>query len=162
MYKWGTLSALIISIQNRCVPVVLRYLSLSLVIALAGCTIRLISDYDENTDKGVSEFQKSMETFLVRIETQERPAGPLSDAEKDFFQKAKVDLSALRVRASAIPKNEITVRMIANLTSSVEALEQLVPLGITKDQVTPIHSAFNTSVGAIIKLELEKKRGAEK
>ena len=162
VHNRATLSALITSVQRKAVPVFLRFFALSVVFALVGCTVRLISDYDENTDRGAGEFQKSVETFLVKIESQGRGAGPLTDAEKDFFQKAVVDLSALSVRASAIPKNEITVKMIANLTDSLETLQQLVPLGITNEQVKPIRSALNISTAAIIKLELEKKRGEAK
>jgi len=141
-------------------PALLRLFTLLFGLALAGCTsITLISAYDEGTDKGITEFQKSVETFLTGVERTGRPAGDLSKAEVAFFEKASVDLSSLRVRAAAISKNDITIAMLANLTESMSTLEELVKSGITKEQIKPIRDALNASTGAILKLELAKKRG---
>ena len=41
-----------------------------IVIALSGCTVTLISSYDENTDKAVTQLQKDIETFFVTVDSQ--------------------------------------------------------------------------------------------
>ena len=46
-----------------------RLFSVLLALGLTGCTaVTLVSDYDEVTDKGITEFQKSVETFLTGME----------------------------------------------------------------------------------------------
>ena len=139
---------------------VLRLFAALFALVFAGCTsVQLVSAYDEGTDRGITEFQKSVETFLTGLERTGRPAGALTRDEAAFFQKAEVDLSALRVRAAVIPKNDITIAMLRNLTDSMALLEELVPTGITREQVKPLRDALNASTGAILKLELAKKRG---
>lgn len=142
------------------VPSLWRGFSMLLALALTGCAgVNLISGYDEATDKGITEFQKSAETFLIGLERTGRPAGNLTKPEAAFFQKAAVDLSALQVRAAAIPKNEITVSLIEGLARSMATLEELLQEGITKEQIKPVRDALNSSTVAILKLELAKKRG---
>lgn len=146
---------------TRISPLLLRLCSIAALAFLVGCTsVSLMSDYDESIDKGATEFHKLVETFLVGIERDGRNAGPLTESEKAFFKKAAVELSSLSVRASAHDKNELTKKMIANLADSMSTLEELVPLGVTRDQVKPVRSALTTSISAIIQLEVAKKRGA--
>lgn len=38
---------------------------------LAGCTVKLISDYDETTDRTVSALQRKTESHLVALENVE-------------------------------------------------------------------------------------------
>ena len=87
-------------------------LCLAVGLALSGCAIRLIADYDENVDKATTEIQRKVETFLTRLE---RNVGtPAVDYSQyvALYDDVRVDLSALKVRASAIPKNSITVEQI--------------------------------------------------
>ena len=120
---------------------------LLMFVGLAGCTVKLISDYDETTDRAVSALQRKTESHLVTLE----------NVEND---EAKIDVSAITVRAAAIPKNDITTKETQLLLSSLENLEKLHKIScLSKDQIALLRSHFNTSYTAILKLELAKRRG---
>jgi hypothetical protein len=131
-----------------------------LIFSLSGCSITLISSYDENTDKSVTELQKSFETFFVSVDSQAGLPECKYDKHKEFYQGSKVAISAIEVRAKAIPKNDITVAQVGLLSDSLMSLEKLHKIDcFTNGQVSSLRSSFNTSITAILKLELAKKRG---
>lgn len=133
---------------------------LLLAFAMSGCYIKLISNYDETTDKTVTALQKKTEAHLVALETVEGLPECKYEKHKQFYDEAKVDVSAISVRAAAIPKNEITTEQTVLLSSSLESLEKLHKIAcLTKDQIKPLRTSFNSSFTAILKLELAKRRG---
>ncbi|WP_432695859.1 hypothetical protein ACQUQP_15130 [Marinobacterium sp. YM272] len=146
-------------------------LLLSFMLVISGCTVKLIASYDETTDKNVTSLQRKTETFLTDLEA--KYGLPECSYEKNatFYSESKVDLSAIKVRAEAIPKNDITVKQLDLLESSLNDLESLHKLKdkktkdkgslecISIDEIDPLRTAFNSSFTAILKLELAKKRG---
>ncbi|MBK7674566.1 MAG: hypothetical protein IPJ27_07215 [Candidatus Accumulibacter sp.] len=133
---------------------------LTVAFAISGCSIKLISSYDETTDKTVTALQKKTEAHFVALEAVEGLPECKFDKHKQFYDEAKVDVSAIAVRAAAIPKNEITTDQTVLLSSSLESLEKLHKIGcISKDQIKPLRTQFNSSFTAILKLELAKRRG---
>jgi len=138
----------------------MRLACLLLVLALVGCAnIRLIADYDEQIDKSISELQRKFETFLTGLERNAGKPEAGYDASVKFYDEARVDLSAIRVRAAAIPQNDITLQQLDLLADSLGKLEELHKGGLGRDEIRPLRSAFNSSFTAILKLELAKKRG---
>ena len=139
----------------------------ALFIALSGCAVQLTGSYDDAIEKGMTAFQKKMETFLVGLEMNDSFPACSYKKNTQFYLETKVDLSAIKVRAAAIPKNKITVEQLELLTSSLGTLEQLHKLKdkksecIPAQEIVPLRVAFNTSATAILKLELAKKRGEE-
>jgi len=126
----------------------------------SGCTVKLISTYDEKTDIAVSDLQKRMETFFLTLESQEGLPECAYEYHAVFYRDAKVSVSAIEVRAKAIPDNEITVQQIELLRENIDLLEQLHKMScLTKDQIEPLRINFNSGFTAILKLELAKKRG---
>lgn len=137
-----------------------RIITLILILALTGCaSIQLISEYDKEIDIAVTAFQKKMTRFLVSLERNIGKEKSEHRNNTEFYDEIRVDLSAIRVRAAAIPKNEITIKQINLLIENVSNLERLHKLGITPVDIPPLRTAFNTSCTAILKLELAKKRG---
>lgn len=133
---------------------------LLMFVGLAGCTVKLISDYDETTDRAVSALQRKTESHLVTLENVENLPDCVYDKHKQFYDEAKIDVSAITVRAAAIPKNDITTKETQLLLSSLENLEKLHKIScLSKDQIALLRSHFNTSYTAILKLELAKRRG---
>jgi hypothetical protein len=144
--------------------------TLSLVIALMavslGCTVKLIADYDEIIDKTATDLQGKIETFLTRME---RTAGT-SEGEYDnntaFYDEIKGVLSSMKVRARAIPKNELTVQHIELIEENIENLRKLhekqKEKGLTKTYIDPARTALNTQFTALITLQNALKRGEEK
>ena len=135
-------------------------LSLAVGLALSGCAIRLIADYDEHVDKATTEIQRKVESFLIKLE---RSVGtPAADYSQHvaLYDDVRVDLSALKVRASAIPKNSITVEQIDLVSDSWSKLEQLHKIGFkTREEIAPLRRNFNQAFTQILKLELAKRRG---
>jgi hypothetical protein len=137
-----------------------RLFVLLLTLVLSACTsIQLISDYDAGIDQGITELQKTTETFFTKLDHTGRGPGPLSAEEQDFLDKTSVAITALQIRAGALPKDDITLAQLALLKDSFSVLGDLLKAGAPRDQLQPIRNAFNTSTGAILKLELAKKRG---
>jgi hypothetical protein len=137
-----------------------------LFIALSGCTVKLISSYDEETDTSVMALQRKVETFLVKLEALDGFPECTYDHHKAFYAGAKVDISAIHVRAAAVPQNEMTVDQVGLLSKSLDSLEQLhkgkLKRGrscFSKEEIEPVRRSFNASFIAILKLELAKKRG---
>lgn len=141
-------------------PFLKQFCYLLFVFCLAGCcNIRLVSDYDEQTDKAATAFQRKIEMFFTFLEQNaDKPEGKY-EQNINFYNEAKVDLSSLRVRAAALPENGITVQQVDLLIDSLNNLEELHKTGLTREQIPPLRSAFNISCTAILKYELAKKRG---
>ena len=167
---------------------------------LSGCTpVQFVSDYDEKTDKDAAILHKKFEAYFVSLQT-------LSDEEKkfknqqSFYEEVLVDLNSLRVRASAIYKNELTEEQLEIIEENLAYLVLLhkkcvqgaltdeqkkrvkengvdismdcrIDYGATSDLenrgdeklteflVPPIQQMFNQKFGAVMALELAKKRG---
>ncbi|UUZ70080.1 hypothetical protein LP416_13315 [Polaromonas sp. P2-4] len=133
---------------------------LAVGVALSGCTIKLISNYDETTDKTVTALQKKTEGHLVALEAVEGLPECRYEKHKQFYDEAKVDVSAIAVRAAAISKNEITTEQTVLLSSSLGSLEKLHKIAcLPKEQISILRTQFNSSFTAILKLELAKRRG---
>jgi len=133
---------------------------LALALAVSGCSIKLISSYDETTDKTVTDLQKKTEAHLVALEAVEGLPECIYEKHKKFYDEARVDVSAIAVRAAAIPKNEITTEQTILLSNSLDSLGKLHKIAcLSKDQIKPLRTQFNSSFTAILKLELAKRRG---
>jgi hypothetical protein len=133
--------------------------SLILLLTLAGtsgCAVRLIGDYDESIDKGVSDVQQRAELYFAKL--QSTPNTPL---DQGFYDDMNARLAMLKSRAEATPKYSILSQQIGNLKSQFDTFHALdastarpVPSGL----VTAAESAIAVSVESILKLELAMKR----
>lgn len=132
-----------------------------LIVVLSACGhVRLISDYDEITDKTVTALQEKVSAFFVKVESDIGTDQAKYENHKQFYQDAKVDLNTLKVRADAIEKNKIVQDQIAALTSMIDNLEKLHKIGFfSVEQIEPLKQPFNSAFTAIIKLQLGLKRG---
>ena len=131
------------------------------VLLLSGCMASLVSDYDENTDRAVTELHKEFETFFVTLKTQTDQPDCNYDNHKTFYIESAVSVSSIEIRASAIDKNEKTVEQIGLLKQSMNTLQQLHELScLSEGQIESLQSSFNSMFTAILRLELAKKRGS--
>jgi hypothetical protein len=120
----------------------------------------LISNYDEKTDIAVSDLQKNMEIFFFTLESQEGLPECAYENHTEIYKEVKVSVSAIEVRARAIPENEITIQQIGLLKENIQMLEQLHKMScLSKAQIESLRINFNSGFTAILKLELAKKRG---
>ena len=147
-------------VQAKRILIVSGTAILVLLLSLSGCAgFRLISEYDRETDVAVTAFHRKMEGFLVSLERNIGNKKAEYKNNTEFYDGINVDLSAIRVRAAAIPKNEITVRQIDMLIENVERLEGIHKHGLNREDLSLLRTAFNKCCTAILKLELAKKRG---
>lgn len=135
-------------------------MAVSQVMIQTGCTIRLISSYDEKTDEAITDMQKKFETFFLTLESQEGLPECEYENHTEFYKDAKVSISAIEVRARAIPDNEITIKQVVLLKENISLLEQLhIYSCLSKEEIEPLRISFNSGFTAILKLELAKMRG---
>lgn len=131
--------------------------------AASSCKVRLVSDYDEITDQSATELQKKLEGFIHRMVAHAGTQEGSYAQNSAFYDDARTDLSALRVRASAFERNEQTIKQIDLIRSNVDNVEKLHQLGgdrgLRKAVADPALDLLNTQFTALIKLELAKKRG---
>lgn len=127
-------------------------------LAVSGCmSVRLIADYDQKIDEGVTALQKKTESFLVKLERTCEAAEGAYAQHVSFYDEAKVDLSALQVRADAIAKNKQTSEQLKLLKDSFEQMEAQHKKGFTPIVVTRTRGLLNPHFTAILTLEVAKK-----
>jgi hypothetical protein len=138
-------------------------------LALAGCQVRLISDYDPQVDAAVMQLHRKVEAFLLQIQAAAASTLPEAAirrsyaANEAFYRDVQVDLASIRLRAESTPHNDLTIEQIALLTASIEDLRQLHERagdgGLRPEVITPARLAMQSHFGSIITLELAKQRG---
>lgn len=128
-------------------------------LAATGCvSVRLIADYDQKIDDGVTALQKKTEAFLIGLErTCQTPEGAYGK-HVSFYDEAKVEISALQVRADAIALNTLTSEQLTLLKNSFAEMEEQHKKGFTPLVVAKTRELLNTHFTAILKLEVAKKR----
>ncbi len=130
-----------------------------LILLLTQCTVKLIADYDEVTDKAVTALQRKVNGFLVGLERLIGTPEAAYEKHTKFYDEVRVDIDAIRVRAGARLKNEITVKQLNLVRESMNQLEELHKLGFSKvEQVEVVRKGLDIHFTAILKLELAKKR----
>jgi hypothetical protein len=131
---------------------------LMMALALTGCTVRLIGDYDDTLDKGVTDLQQRAELYFAKLRS--TPATPY---DQSFHDDISSRIAVLKSRASSLPMYSIIAQQIDILKTQFgqfQTLDQITPRPITGDIVTPAESAVDVSIESILKLELALKRGA--
>ena len=132
-----------------------RLAAITLLLLWAGCSISLISKYDEVIDKGITDFQKKMDLFL--IQKQRMPTTSYNDA---FYDEIFVDLQVLQTRASSVPKNSQTSGLITILANHVKKVQATDKKGTsTGSTYLVLQQDIDQTCGDALKLELAKKQG---
>ncbi len=138
---------------------------LSIFVATGCVSVKLVGDYDKQIDEGVTSLQKDTESLLVALEASAKNDDDRVEEyekHKEFYSKAKVQISSLRVRADAVERNSFTVRMLDKLRKNIERFEAAHKSseGIKKAEIHELfRPGFNTQFTAILTFELAKKRG---
>lgn len=104
------------------------------VLALTGCTVRLVGDYDENIDRGLTAYQESISAFLSKMAVAEGDAARYR-TNREFYQQAgaKLDTLVTRARASedgnCLPANVIGdgIQRLVETVLKLEGLASQIP-----------------------------------
>ena len=150
---------------TQCLRAVRLCTLLAVTIAIAApqvaCSrITVISAYDEQIDHSATELQKRMDAFLTMLADKAGTPDAEYEANKSFYSDYGVDLRSVKVRALSQPKNKITVQQLDLMSESLESLRKAhQDAPIAPEAAATIRELFNQGWGAIITLELAKKRG---
>ena len=127
-------------------------------LTVAGCAVRLIGDYDDTIDKGVTDVHQKAELYFAKLQST-----PNTALDQTFYDGMNASLAVLRSRAESLPKYGILVQQIANLKlqfDSFQKLDRITPRPFPSAVVTAAESSISVSVESILKLELALKRGS--
>ncbi len=151
------------SLTRSRIRLALEWSTVLMVLAAAtGCaTIRLVGDYDQQIDEGVTALQRQTETFLVKLESVGGNRVAPYESNQAFYGEAKVAISSLRVRADATERNSLTVQMLDKLQNNFNRLENDHRHGIAKQELSLYRGGFNSQFTAILTFELAKRRGEQ-
>ena len=149
-----------------------------LFLTLAGCTtVRLVSDYDEVTDKSLTEIQKKTDDFIENLSKHHGTSATSFDSSKEFYEEIERDLRILSFRVGAVPNNKQTIELVENLKVGIlgdpsnptgTSLKELHQLQKNRDNGIPettlriAQRIINQLFKAALSLEIAKKRGEDK
>jgi hypothetical protein len=142
------------------------YHSISPVIllpCLLACSVQFVSLYDQPTEQLLSDIHRKVETFLVKLESQAGSPEATYVNNKDFYHSMNVEISALKVRAEAMPGNNTrTVEQIGILDHQIGDLRRLHESrgdrGLNDVMISSTRTAINATITSLLALEIAKKR----
>jgi len=150
--------------SNRSQPVVSRFtrpavalaVMLSIAAGLSGCTAKLIGDYDDTFDQGITAVEQKTELYIAKLQST-----PNTPFDQSFYDDITSRLAVLKTRAAALPKYDILIQQLANLQSQMadfQKLDQTSPRPISAAIVNDAKTELEVSFESILKLELALKR----
>ena len=93
---------------------------LSLLLSIFACTsVKLISDYDEPTDKALTAIQQSTDDFITKLITNAPSKENSFENQKNFYDDADQQIRRLEFRVSSIPKNSKTSKLVSNIRATI-------------------------------------------
>jgi hypothetical protein len=158
---------------------VLKYwVSVLCVFLLVGCAgVRLISDYDEVTDKSLTTIQQNTDDFIETLIKQSGTDEAAFSKHEAIYNDIDQQLRRLEFRVNSIPKNEKTIELVKQIrlvilgegkcTEEGTSLRDLHCMPENKDKgpsATALEISrrnINQTISAALKLELAKKQGPE-
>jgi predicted N-formylglutamate amidohydrolase len=131
---------------------------------IAGCTVRLISDYDEVTVQKTVELQEQCESLFVSLEDAATTADPADDlyaAHAEQYDDIEVSLRMLESRADLVKKNEITKEQVKLLRDSIAKIRdahrarssETPPKGLSAATVTVLREPLAQQFRSILALQ---------
>lgn len=128
--------------------------SILLIGFLAGCAlkVKLVGEYDEITDKAVTELHKKTASLFTKLKASSGVDASY-ETNKKFYEDAQGDVSALILRAKVIEKGLKNNPLTTNFEDLKKQYEDLAMLHKTTPGVDLIRSAegaFEQSFRAIV------------
>lgn len=145
---------------------------------MAGCAgVKLISAYDEVTDKSLTAIQQKTDDFIETLIKQSGTDEASFSKHQAFYNDIDQQLRQLEFRVNSIPKNDKTVNLVKNIRSAIlgegngledgNSLRDLHCMTANRDKgpsakVLEINRrSINQTISAALSLELAKKQGLE-
>jgi hypothetical protein len=158
-----------------------RFLGPALVglfLAQSACTtVRLVANYDEPTDRALTELQQETDAFLAGMMAGAPSDANAFDQHEQFYTDADAQLRRLEFRVASIPDNGRTVRLVALIRASIlgdgKCTEEGTSLrdlhcfpanrarGPSRTALEAARRNVNQTIGSALALEIAKKQGLE-
>jgi hypothetical protein len=153
-------------------------LLIAVVFSVSACsTVRLVSDYDEPTDKALTALQQSTDDFVTKLIATAPSHDNAFEKHKKFYEETDQQLRRLEFRVASIPKNDQTKKLVSNVRASIlgegkctedggslrdlHCLPANLARGPSKTALQISQRNVNQTIGAALALELAKKQGLE-
>jgi hypothetical protein len=153
------------------------WIAILCTILLAGCArAKLISDYDQVTDKSLMTIQEKTDDFIETLIAQSGTKKAAFSKHQDFYSDIDQQLRRLEFRVNAIPGNDKTIDLVkkirlailgeGNCTVEGNSLRDLhcTPAnkvkGPTASALANCRLNVNKTISAALSLEVSKKQGA--
>ena len=131
----------------------------SFAFIMNGCfSVKLIADYDEAVDKQVTEIYRNISIYMQDLVNTPQVSGTDSIARTTKYNSIQLDISTIKLRASAKEKNSQQIQQVELLADSWNKIGELQKLSPTKDMVQSAQSGLEITLTAILRLEIAKKR----
>jgi hypothetical protein len=147
----------------------LRAAAILSIVAMTGCTVTLVSDYDDTFDQQATTAQKDVDALLTKIAGNVSANDPTRTgeqyaADKDAYAKIHGDIDAMKVRAAAHSNNAATIDQVARIEDAFNTVEaeqaHADPKGgIHIAQAEILKNEMNAAFTILIRTELLKKSG---
>lgn len=127
-----------------------------LLLALAACThVKLISSYDEPTDKGITAVHAKVDALFTQLDAAPMPT---HDAVRPSYEAIHADIASLRLRNEARPSSQLTVKQLDELRATLDTFEQQHEAQkLSRAMLAPARDIVEQACRAILTLELAKK-----
>lgn len=146
-------------LRRRQIGLLPLFLILVAGLNLQGCfSVKLVSDYDEQTDTEVTELYRGIMDYMTGLQTRPQVTGKDSIARADDYNQVSLDIGVLKLRASAKDKNEQQIQQVELLADSWKKIGELQKLNLPAQAIENARSGMETTLTAILKLEEAKKR----
>jgi hypothetical protein len=133
------------------------------VLLLSSCSLRLVSEYDEVTDQGVSDLYRKTGVFLASLKKDVAMSDSLlfpGEVAERFYLDSGVAIGLLQTRAGNIEKNAETIEMLDVLEDALKDLEKVHRMGLSSvTEVQILQDTFDSCFRSILRLEQAKRRG---
>lgn len=125
-----------------------------LILLSSGCALRVkyVAEYDEITDRAVSDLHRKTATFFAKIKSSTGTDASYEE-NKLFYEEARGDVSALILRARVIEKDLAKTPLTNNFEDLQKQYEDLAALHRTSPPAVAVlsaESAFEQSFRAIV------------
>lgn len=138
----------------------LRGVLLFVCLSTAGaCATARTAAYDPQVDAAVTQLHRETAAFFLTLTRQLGTPAAEHARHRDFYDRMRLGVASVRLRAAAHPANARTVEQIDLLGQSLDALEELHRSGLhDPDVLDTVRRQFDTAFTAILRLELAKRR----
>ena len=135
------------------------FVPVMILLLVAGCTVRFLSEYDLVTDTEMTRLAKEVDAYLVSAMGNIRIYAHREAPDERIYDRWQSEVQILISRAESIPLNSLTVQQLKLLSASLSDLHAVDVMGFeTVEEVKIFRATFDSIFRAILKLEHAKKR----